>query len=259
MTAAKDLKSLLGEGPIHPGKPGIRRRILIVPENGHARGDLEDDFHHFIIEIDHDGETITSVETQAPRPPWTTCPSAGPFLGDKLKGTKLDEASTFDVQLSHCTHLYDLALVTAAHARDDHPTLFSMFQSDPIDGKCRAEMYRNGVLELAWDLDGQTILPPSAMAGKNLRQLKHWVKELTPQQQEAALLLRRVVFISGGRYYDYSSIKNAAQVPGQEGACFTFNRERAPFGTPTVGTKWDFTNRADPPLTARIAQVVDPH
>ena len=249
------MASDLEEGPIAPGTPALRRRILVDPRPGVVRGDLEDDFHHFIVWIHHDGERITHVETGAPRFPWTTCPAAGPFMGERLVGTRLDEAATFDAQLSHCTHLFDLAVITAAHARDTTPTLFSMIVFDPVDGRSRAEMRRNGVLELAWNLAGQTILPPGPAAGRDLRQQRRWIAELPPALREAAQLIRRTVFISGGRRFDTMAMRSAADVPGQSGACYTFHPDRAAGGIPMPGAKWDFTNRADPPLAARVAEV----
>ena len=63
------------------GSGVYRRRIRIEQVEKHGRGgvvvgELEDDFHHFRARVTHDGQTVTAVEGQGLRIPWTTCAGA---------------------------------------------------------------------------------------------------------------------------------------------------------------------------------------
>src|SRR5437763_740492 len=54
-----------------------RRRIAITTvEPGVVVSDLEDDFHHFVITLRHDGRRVESVRAESERWPWSTCPAA---------------------------------------------------------------------------------------------------------------------------------------------------------------------------------------
>lgn len=247
----------LGEKADHPGVPGVRRRTLVVPGEGRVRAEIEDDFHHFTVEILHDGERILDVVADAIRFPWSTCDMAALFLADRLKGTPLADAASFDDQFSHCTHLFDLALLAATHALDAGPSLFSMFVSDAVDNRQRAELRRNGELVLAWDLEGSIIVAPTAPAGESLRRLREWLPTLTAELREPAKLLRRAVFISSARPLSFDGIANAAAVRGQVGACFTFQPERAVNSHRTANSRRDFTGGEGPLAHRRDARAAE--
>lgn len=240
----------------HAGEPGFRRRILIVPEPGHVRADLEDDFHHFTVDIAHDGETVTGVDTGAPRYPWTTCIAAGPFLAERLRGTPIADAAGFDAQLSHCTHLFDLALLAAANTDEPGAIFYTAFVADPVDGRTQAELRCNGQLVLVWALDGQTILAPSPHAGRSLRELRTWRTDLAPKDRERAMILRRAVFLVQGRRFDPGTVGTAAQMTQQRGVCFTYDPARSANSYPIVESKLDFTKEPEPPLAARVRELL---
>lgn len=231
---------------LYPGLPGLRRRILLQPEPGAVRAELEDDFHHFIVTLIHDGERIVRVTTAAPRHPWTSCPAAGDLLAARLAGVELGEADGFDSPFSHCTHMLDLALLAAAHARDAEPLLYSMFVSDPGAGLCSAQLWRDDRTLINWTLDGDRVAS-GAGRGRNLRELRDWLAELPIALREAAMALRRAVFISAGRRYDYEGMNNAAELTKQAGVCFSFQPVRSAQALPMRGSKLDFTvDRAGP-------------
>lgn len=215
---------------IRPGEPGIRRNQLIAPRPGQVRADVEDEFHHFWVELDHDGEYVLAIRTKALRQPWTTCGAAGTFLGARFTGKRLSELASLDSPLVHCTHQYDLALLAAAHALDEHPTLYSSYASDRRDPVQHAELYQNGELALSWDVAQSEIQSAGIGQGQSLRKLKQWEGQLTPWEREMAHVLRRTIFISGGRDYDYDSTPTADKVLSSVGACFTFQPDRAPHG-----------------------------
>jgi hypothetical protein len=244
----------MGPYLIEPGTPGLRRHVLIEPLPGLVRGSVEDDFHHFSVEIAHDGHRIQEVQAAAHRYPWSLCPASSTFLESRLTGTELSHAATFDAQLSHCTHQFDLALVAAAHAREQNPTLFSMFVSDPVDGRRRAELRRNGVHELAWLLADDIILPPADQAGLSLRQLSKWICDIPDAQREAMRLLRRAAYLSGARQFAPDQSGSADRVSGLRGACYVYQPERAGLARRTIGHRRDFSTAAEGPLAARARE-----
>lgn len=234
---------------LYPGVPGLRRRILLQPEPGEVRAEVEDDFHHFVVTLFHNGERIMRVATAAPRHPWTTCPAAGGLLAARLAGVALDEAAGFDSPFSHCTHMLDLALLAAAHAHDAAPLLYSMFVSDPGAGMRRAQLWRDDRTLIDWMLDGDRVAS-GAGEGRNLRQLRDWLPELPMELRESAMALRRAVFISAGRRYDYEGMNNAAELTTQAGVCFSFQPVRSAQALPMRGSKLDFTVDRSGPLAS---------
>lgn len=232
----------------YPGRQGLRRNVLILPADGVIKVELEDDFHHFSVTLEHDGKLVTGVGTGAQRYPWTTCPAAGPFLAGRLTKTPLKDVKGFESPLLHCTHLYDLAVLAARHALIDEQVLYCAFVADPVDGKVFASLRRNGVSVLEWWLEGQDIEPGSTYAGHSLRKLKNWAAELDPEPREHAEVLRRAVFIANGRDFSPRSVETAAELETMQGACFTFDAERSSQAAPVVGSKKDFTASEAAPL-----------
>ena len=54
-----------------------RRRIRLVNLSAtHTAGELEDDFHHFRVDLTHDGTTIVRADGRYFRGPWTVCADA---------------------------------------------------------------------------------------------------------------------------------------------------------------------------------------
>jgi len=238
---------------IQPGVPGFRRNQLIDPREGRVRADVEDNLHHFWVEIDHDGTRVLALRAGAVRQPWTTCAAAGVYLSQRMTGARLDELMRVDSPLSHCTHQHDLALLAAAHASDSHPTLYSTFASDQCEPIQHAELYRNGVKELSWDLADSEIVSPGLGSGLSLRKLRDWGQDLSENEREMARILRRTVFTSGARLYDYSRVPTADKVVESVGACYTFQPERSA-GSRQVKRMLDFDG-GEIPLAERIAQV----
>ena len=236
---------------LHPGHSGLRRRILLQPEHDAVRGEVEDDFHHFVVTLHHDRERITHVSTAAPRHPWTSCPAAGDLLAARLRGVPLGEAAGFDSPYAHCTHMLDLALLAAAHARDHVPLLYSMFVADHASAPRSAQLWRGESIVLDWMLDGDQVAAGPGN-GNNLRRLREWLPELAPRLREPATVLRRAIFISSGRRFDYEDIDNASALTRQVGACFTFQPERSGTALPMRGSRIDFTGGRAGPLASSL-------
>ena len=60
-------------------EPGVyrRREVVRVLDDTWARGELEDDFHHFRVDLHHDGATVLDADGSGIRGPWSTCMDAG--------------------------------------------------------------------------------------------------------------------------------------------------------------------------------------
>ena len=226
---------------------GYRRRVRILPHPGRVEVDMEDDAHRFGVSLDHDGTTITAVETRAPRFPWTTCPGAGVFLGERMTGVALADAARTDNQRDHCTHVYDLFVIAARHALDTEPLTYDIRVSDPSETGRLAEIDRDGETVLRWTFDDQTDVS-QALRGDR-RAFDAWTRKLPHPLQEAGLLLRRGVMVSGTRFFDFPVGSAAAGVRHMIGACFTYQAERAETALRVADTIRDFSNNPEKMLS----------
>lgn len=207
--------------------PGFWRRIKLHPSAGQISAGLEDDFHRFRIRITHVEGIITNVDAHADRFPWSTCPAAGAFLTEQTVGKHLQIVAGYDPH-SHCTHLFELLVLCAAHAFDGQPTQFDIRVADRQDNRTCATLSERGVEVLRWKMNGTRIEAPDAWAGRDLRQLSTWKTSLSSTVAEHAMLLRRAVHISNGRNSNALVVQRASdRGPARMGACFTYQMPRA--------------------------------
>ena len=95
------------------------RKIRLAADGCRITGDLVDDPHHFRVHLEHDGQRVTALQSEAIRYPWTPCPEAARPLQELVgiplspRCTAVGEHSRAD---SQCTHLFDLAGLAVAHA-----------------------------------------------------------------------------------------------------------------------------------------------
>ncbi|AIT79828.1 hypothetical protein JI59_08600 [Novosphingobium pentaromativorans US6-1] len=222
--------------------------IRIVARPGEVRGALEDDYHHFRVAIRHENGVITGVESEALRVPYSLCPAAGnqmkALVGRPLSSdvTQLPQAINARMQ---CTHQFDLAcfLVTAAARGDATRTYHAQIADQPEDAK-RARLYRDGECILDWTVAGSTILSPPELADCNLgKGFTAWAASLQdPQTAEAALVLRRAVFLSAGRAMtEWIEQKIHASAAG---GCWVQQPERNEAAVRQHGTTCDFSGRS---------------
>jgi hypothetical protein len=224
-------------------RSGLRRRIRLIPAPGRISAGLEDDYHHFEVRLSHADGVITAADAEAVRFPWSTCGGASELLVRQSVGKRLQAIAALDAH-AHCTHLFELAVLAAAHARDTSPTQFDMFVADRVDTRTYATLSRDGAPLLRWDLTGLSIDAPSDWAGRDLRKLSVWRAQLSPEQAEQAGLLRRAVHISGGRNLTLDQMpQRAGDVGGgsRTGACFTHQAECAAIAVRTDGWRRDFS------------------
>lgn len=228
--------------------PGFWRRIILQPSRRWIGAALEDDIHSFRLRLDHaDGEVVSVAGTML-RHPWTACPGAVGQLQRELVGKRLEDVAALEPR-QHCTHLLDLAILCAAHARDEGPSQFDMKVADRVDGRTTAILREGGLDRVQWRLDGLDIVAPAEGPARNLRMLSQWKSELSPKQAEWATLLRRAVFVSGGRQFvpppgEQTADRGAARL----GACFNYQLPQASRSTRTSDWRKDFSTLDEAPL-----------
>lgn len=231
----------------------VHRRIAVVSrpigeDAAEARAVVEDDFHHFRVTVRRQGQRVSEVFTHALRNPTVLCPAAGERLVE-IVGMPLGAASVavheqVDAR-QQCTHMIDLAgLAVAALAQQRPSRIYEAVVPDRVDGRTRATLSRDGVPLLAWDMDAGTITGPAPYAGLAIGTgFTGWVRErLSLDEAEAALVLRRAVFISGGRGVDLDA---PGRTTGPMGGCWVWQPERAAAAKRNIGSTQDFTGRAD--------------
>lgn len=201
-----------------------RRRIRLVHLGPHhTAGELEDDFHHFRIDLHHDGTTIERAAGRGFRGPWTTCMDA-PGMLRAIEGHPLSTSScavgTYAPARENCTHLFDLTGLAVAHAARSGSTeterLYDFEVTDrtgPAESN-RVTVWRNGEAVLEWQLARGDIVAPGDWVGAPLRKgFIQWAEQrFDPDLAEAAIALRRVVDISMGRTGDLDRFEEAHEV-----------------------------------------------
>jgi hypothetical protein len=186
--------------PVIDDLPGMRRRVRLTPQPGRMLSELEDDLHCMAVELQHRDGVVTAVRAEQDRAPWSTCSGAIARLSQTFVGRRLAEAAeALGEKTAHCTHLYDLAVLGAAHAYDDRPRIYDILVSDPVDGRRLSEVRRDGTCVLRWAEQDGRLAEPAALVGLTLRDLRAWIDSLDPDGQEAAKLLRWGSMLAHGR------------------------------------------------------------
>jgi hypothetical protein len=215
----------------------------VTPAAGRVSSEVEDDYHCMGVTIHHDGRIATRIESVMQRIPWTTCPGAVAQLEQTFTGVPLDGFAVRGQKKANCTHLHDLAVLAAAHAADSGPLVYDLLVSDPVDGRRRAQLRRNGTWVLGWTVADGRILEPAELAGVAFDNMRSWVDSLDPQGQEAARLLRWGTILAHGRTISWERQSDSSRLP--IGNCYTFQPERAAVAK-RVGIIRDFSQGPQP-------------
>ncbi len=227
--------------------PIFRRRILLAADplasGTRYRAALEDDFHHFRVEMHVQNGHITSLLGEAHRHPYSLCTSATDGL-DMLVGSTLDASAHTVMRMvdpnQQCTHLLELSgLVAAAAARSVQQRRYDIEVPLRVNGRTLATLDRDGTRLLAWDVQDLTILGPTPYTGVGLREgMARWaLTHLSEDMAEATLVLRRCAVISLGKNRPLDAQKHAKST----GACYAQQPERAHLALRQVGSTWNFT------------------
>lgn len=255
----------------HYGEGSYRRCIVLEAGPGQVRGELADDFHHFAVTVVHDGARVTGIRGEGIRVPWTTCPGAAMPL-ERLVGAELVRSLAAVARhtdpRAQCTHWYDAACLAIVHAKRHAEggaatRRYDLVLPDRRDGQTTPTLHRDGVRVLRWRVAGLRIAEatPDIFAGLSLegRAFSEFMKSehagdpsgegtrsvesgaLDHDLAEAALVMRRGVFIGLGRQYDFEAISHATTfAPVVGAACHTFNDDHIDAARKVVGTVRDF-------------------
>jgi hypothetical protein len=217
---------------------------------------LEDDFHHFEVTIRHAAGRVTAVDGVAVRHPWTLCPSAAARLEDlvgcALPGTLADALALGHVR-SNCTHMYDLAcLAMTGAARGVSGRWYDMTVEDRRQGWTTARLTRDDGLQLTWLVHDDRLVVPDPGAAVSLKGdfVKRVGGVLEPDRAEAAILLRRAVFVSGGRRRNLDLARTAADGARNLGGCFVMQPGVAEKALRVRGSTRDFSGTQEQMLAA---------
>jgi hypothetical protein len=230
----------------------LRRRIEVVSRRvgdfgAEARAVVEDDFHHFRVVVRQRDGQVTEAFAEALRSPTVLCPSAGERLVE-IVGMPLSKASAAVLERTdarlQCTHMIDLAgLAVAALGQDRGRRVYEAAVPDRVDGRTTATLHCDGRLILEWDMDRSKIDSPAAYAGVDIGSgFTQWSQRLSLDEAEAALVLRRAVFISGGRGIDLDA---PGRRTGPLGGCWAWQPERSAQAQRNIGSTHDFTSRPE--------------
>jgi hypothetical protein len=232
---------------------GYRRRILIEATADQASARLEDDYHHMIVTLVHDGYFVTAVESNMIRAPWTGCPGAMQRVQDTFTGVALTDVSRRGQKSTNCTHLHDLALFAAAHADARGTVAYdihcSLSDDGSLQGRRSARLWRNGESVLDWVLDGVTFAAPDTFAGSTLADLGALIAVQDKAGAEAIRILRWAAIVAQGRMMDIPANIPATVFP--PGSCYNFQPERAAESFRRPGADIDFSRPGMEPLATR--------
>ncbi len=225
--------------------PGFRRTVRITPSAPAVCAQLEDDYHCMSVTVRHDGNKALEVKAMMHRAPWTTCPGAEKKLSDAFFGLELVAfARQAAVKRQNCTHLFDLAVLAAAHVEDKAPCRYEIYVSDAVDGIRHALIERNGQPLLSWQEQDFVLISPEDAAGTRIDLLKTWIATLDEEIREAAKLLQWANILANGRSIPLEQQSDASKMPA---GCYTFQPERA-VGARRVGEIVDFSRAQKVPL-----------
>jgi len=221
-----------------PALSVFRRRIGVRihgdAHRGVVRAAVEDDFHHFRVEMDYADGHVRDVRDSAVRQPWSACGMPLNHVASAV--TRVTDAT------QQCTHQLDLAgLAIACAARREAVLDYCVTVPRRIEGRTTPSLMRNGALALQWEVQGDELIMPSYLKGILLHQgFARWAyQHLGETTAEAALVLRRCTMIALGRTRNLDGEVSAAP----RGRCFVEQPHRAVIAFRVAGSTWDFSER----------------
>jgi len=231
------------------------RKIRLVAVGNEVHADLVDNPHHFRVRLQHDGERVTALVSEAIRYPWTPCPEAArplqALVGMPLS-TRCNAVGEHARANQQCTHLFDLAGLAVAHAAAGRERrLYHCVVKGGPGEIANATLQRDGELILDWEIHGG--FGASRLRGAAPFEdvpltggFMAWAqRELEPELAEAAIVLRRGCMIGGVRFFDLDEVSKAPEVGTVQGQCFTYTPGRVEYAYRVRGTRRDFTSDPD--------------
>lgn len=227
----------------------FRRRIIISNKSDDTqtltRAALEDDFHHFRVEVASSASRVSRIDGKVLRKPYTLCSDAIyqlEALVDMPLAASSHEVMRVADPAEQCTHLLELAgLAIAAAARGTARRQYDIAVPDRIGDRTHPTLARDGEPLLEWNVLGSEIEGPARYAGVGIYHgMARWALATLPAEEaEAALVLRRGTSISKGRGMNLD-----AQVHAEpRGNCFAQQPRRSQQAIRVVGSTLDFVGR----------------
>ncbi len=228
-----------------------RRRIHVATvAPGVVRSALEDDFHHFVVTLRHDGERVESVDCESRRWPWSTCPDAAlPLrkLAMMPLSRRFTAAGRWTDPKQNCTHQFDTACYAITHAasgRTERTYDVEVPRREPATGASHVRVWVDGDLRLAWQLHWSGIVGAEAPfdAAPWRGGFMRWADATLPEDDaEIAITLRRASDIGMGRGMDLDAIPVAKNLPpSMAGICHTMQPGVIEVALRNVGSIRDF-------------------
>lgn len=244
-----------------PRTGGCLRRLIDLRHESPALvvAWIEDDFHHFGVSLEHDGERITDVRMAAPRTPWITCPGAAEPLRELIGKPLSRRASDIGRLLNmreQCTHVFDLAGLAMAHAAQQRPhRRYQAIIQDrkvlgwnghrPLLGPTSARLLCNDQEVMFWDIAQGHITAPPIYAGQALDEgFRAWTERMAEEPAEFATILRRAQLVAGGRTIDHDQYESAGSYV-QTALCYSFQPQRSLQAKRNPGSTWNYAKSSD--------------
>lgn len=230
-------------------RAGYRRRILILPGEQAVTAELEDDYHRMAVTIGFADGIISAVDAVMKRSPWNTCPGAIA----QLRATFLGRAINADVsradKVSNCTHLFDLAQFALGHAGERASVAYNIEVADVVDGRYRAQLWRNGERLYDWHYSDEAFLAPAEMVDLPVAEIGRWIVGEPADRREAAKILRWASMVAKGR--QFAIVDGSSATRFASGACFNLQPAMAALSRRRPGAAVDFSATAGMPLADR--------
>jgi hypothetical protein len=235
----------------HSAVPVFRRTIEITHRakatSGCVRVALEDDYHHFLVQVDYADNRVSRATGEALRTPYTACSGATSILA-QLHGMPLSTnsiaVSRYGDQRQHCTHMLDEAgLAIAAAAAGTEHRRYDVEVPRHVNGVTHPRLWRDGEPLLEWAVNDNVIESPAPFDSLPLGAgMSRWVQEnLDPDNAEAALVLRRCAMIALGRLRNLDLEVHARS----SGHCYAQQPHRAKNALRVKGSTLDFSDNRD--------------
>lgn len=208
------------------------RRVLFDVSAAECQVAMEDEHHYFVLNLGHDGQRITSIDSTARRTPWTSCPQAASqlqaFIGQPLRQRIAVNLPEIDSK-QQCTHQYDLLMVALAQARQPGRREYLAKVIGAMHEYRHAELWLDDEKLLDWHLRGTVIHSQDEFDQQDLRSIMPWAEQtLDDRKLEALYVQRRAVMVAASKGVDLDRIPNAGvAMRARAGACFVFQPGRA--------------------------------
>lgn len=213
------------------GEGLCRRRIRLENiSDSVSIGELEDDFHHFRVEIHHKGNRVNHIQGTTFRAPWSTCSEVNKPL-QEIIGLQLSKDSTsigaYGSPTENCTHLFDLTGLLVSHILgEERNKQYDLAITDPVNGFQKLFLWKDGIAVFKWEVQDSVIIAPKTLEGVSLQgKFISWAKDNFDEAiVEGAIALRRMIHISMGRGTNLDQVELGTEhVDGPKGRCYTYS------------------------------------